>query len=144
MKRYLLSSPKFTGSAALVYLEGVLCILDVSNTDMQADHRSWLFSKAPLLEADLQVFVSAMKSATLVQEDYEVTLEDFTREYPYKRNTHLLPDIWKKLDSMERVKCWQAAKEYRRYCERNAHWYKPKIAAAWIKNKEYLNDWRML
>lgn len=144
MIRYLLSSPQFTGSAILAYAEGMLATIDVLGTDMRAEHRIWLFANTPVLEADLQRLAASFKEATIVQEHYEPSLEDFKREYPYQRNMHLLPEVWKRMDSLERVKAWLAAKEYRRYCDRNDKWYQAKIAAAWLKQKEYLNDWKKL
>lgn len=144
MIRYLLSSPSFSGAAIITYVEGTLAAIDVISTDMRNEHRAWLFAHTPIFEADLQLLAASFKEATIVQEHYEPSLDDFKREYPYQRNMHLLPDLWNKMDSMERVKAWLAAKEYRRYCERNANWYKPKIAAAWLKAKEYLNNWSKL
>jgi hypothetical protein len=78
------------------------------------------------------------------EEDFDISLEDFEREYPYSRNYHLLKALWPKLPKKEKVLAYFAAIQYRKYCERNAHWYKPKIAETWIKKQEYKNDWRKM
>lgn len=127
----------------MVYDEkGRLCELNFVQTNMTTEQRHYFKLRvASCVDNIAAKFDSAY---TIVEADYEVSLEDFTREYPYKRNTHLLPGIWQKMTKTEQLQAWMGAKDYRKYCERNADWYKPKIAAAWLKNKEYLNDWKKL
>lgn len=144
MNRYLLTSPKFTGSIELVYLDESIVRVDFLDSSADDRQKRYIFQHIPLTEASLAQLVEAVPGLVCVAADYEITLEDFKREYPYSRNTHLLPPLWEKLKASERVLIWMKAREYRKYCERNANWYKPKIAAKWIKDKEYLNDWKNL
>lgn len=144
MRRFLLSSPVYTGSVEIIYNEaGLLVLLDLrGTTGITPGGIGQLKSAIPV---DIQNIerLGELKSITCVEADFSVYLADFEREYPYKRNMHLLPEIWQKMDKTAQVLAWKAAQDYRKYCERNS-WYKPKIAAAWLKAKEYLNDWKTL
>jgi hypothetical protein len=144
MKRYLLTSTKFTGEVEMLYdAEGVLRRIDMRNTSLTAQQVHALKKQVPAHDSLLaESFTDP--GTVIVPAEFNVTLADFKHEYPYQRNMHLLPAIWDKMAKTEQVIAWEAAKEYRRYCKRNEGWYKPKIAAAWLKAKEYLNDWKTL
>jgi hypothetical protein len=153
MRQFLITAAAFNGQARLIYDDdGILITVDSSETDMPPDARKWLFKHVPIYElgnadsADISLndFKGKLKQAQIIESDFEVSLDDFTRQYPYKRNSHLIPDIWKKMSTSDQVKAVFAAKEYRKYCDRNKQWYKSKIAATWLKDKEYLNDWKNL
>mgnify|MGYP006879913062 FL=1 len=83
-------------------------------------------------------------SAIIVEADIEVTFAMFWHDYPNKRNRHLAADYWLKMSKTQQVQAYVAVKEYRRYCDRNKHWYNPRIADVWLKKKEYLNEWNAL
>lgn len=144
MKRFLVSSPAFTGDAELFYDDsGRLVRIDVMNTNMAASVVQLFKAKVPANLLELEEAFAGSK-ATIVAAEFEISLADFEREYPYKRNMHLLPAIWAKMDKTAQVTAYYAAIEYRKYCDRNKAWYNAKIAAAWLKNREYLNDWKKM
>jgi hypothetical protein len=145
MKLYLISnSKKFTGAVHVVYdMTGKLAKVDFSNCNLgAADIQKML----PCISGFEQLVQEGFKSADtiIVQGDFEVSFEDFLREYPYKRNTHKAREFWPKMKREEQVQAFIAASEYRKYCERESKWYKPKIAEAWLRGKEFLNDWKTL
>lgn len=146
MIKFLITSTinTYTGSVVIIYMHNTLVRIDTQDCEMKPKHRQWFYRNVPLAIHDLIPWFETTSNLTLIQEDYEVSLDDFNREYPYKRNTHLLPDIWKKMPKADQIKAVQAAKAYRYYCQKNDNWYKPKIAAAWLKAKEYLNDWKKM
>ena len=142
MRRFLISSAKFEGHAELVY--GSTCRLiriDLSSAVMDDDTIRHFKAAVPVLLADLESGKGFSATTTIVEADFEIALEDFKREYPYARNFHLLPPIWNKMTTAEQVEAYQAAMKYRKYCNRNSNWYKAKIAASWLKSREYKNDW---
>lgn len=143
MRRFIVSSPAFAGNIDLVFREDVLIKIDATNANLPPVIMRIFKEKAPVQIDELETAFKGTH-ATIVEADFEIKLEDFIRDYPYKRNTHLLPEIWNKMSKADQVLAWQAAGEYRKYCQRNQSWYKAKIAAAWLKAKEYLNNWREL
>ncbi len=143
MKRYLISSPAFTGDAEIFFDgEGRLIKLDFMHTNMTPSQVQAFKAKVPALVNSLGDAFADTK-ATIVLGSLEFTSEDFMREYPYKRNSHLVHAYWPKMPQTDQAKAFYAATEYRKYCEKNK-WYNPKIPAAWLKDKEYLNDWKKM
>lgn len=139
MRRFLITSTKFTGTAEVIYNEGRLTGIDMRSTEM-ADATIADFKRAiPVRIENLQQAFGA--GSVIVESDYELTFEEFMHQYPYKRNTHLAREYWPKMNKADQVKAYFAAIEYRKYCERNK-WYNAKICETWLKKKEWLNDWK--
>ncbi len=143
MRRFLITAPSYTGEAEIMFDEsGRLVRIDVMKTDMQPPVINPFKAMIPADVASLNDALAA-KKVTVVEVDFEISLDDFKREYPYSRNYHLLTTRWGKLTKTEQVQAYYAAIEYRKYCKRN-DWYKPKIADSWLANKEFLNDWKKM
>lgn len=143
MRRFLLTSPAFTGEAEMIFNhEEKLIRFDVSKTNMRPETVRIFKEKIPVMIGDMNTAFEGTR-AVVVEQDFEISLDDFKREYPYSRNFHLLTKRWDKLTKTEQVQAYYAAIEYRKYCKRN-DWYKPKIADSWLANKEYLNDWKKM
>ncbi|KAA2245511.1 hypothetical protein F0L74_06010 [Chitinophaga agrisoli] len=145
MRLFYISSSQFKGSIELLYDEsGKLMLFDLRGAkDVTPAGIN------QLMTAVIPVFVTNIENRfkglalTLVESEFTVSLDDFKQEYPYSRNMHLLPHEWDKMSKTNQVLAWKAAIEYRGYCQRNT-WYKPMIAATWLKKQEYLNDWKKL
>ena len=144
MRRFVITSPSWDGEAEIVYdAGGRLIRLSVEETDMEALVIEQ-FKKRVGATIDKVGAIVEGTNATLVEADFNITLDDFKREYPYSRNYHLLDGIWPRLKKSVQVQCYYGAIEYRKWCERQFKNYKPMIAATWINNKEYLNNWKKL
>jgi hypothetical protein len=145
MRRFLITSPAYSGEAELIYDDsGRLIRMDVVKTNMPADLvRRFKEKIAAHIDGLAQSFNNS--SAVIVEADFEISLDDFKREYPYSRNYHLLAKRWDKMSKTEQVQAYYAAIEYRKYCQRN-NVVAPfiKIADSWLHNKEYKNDWRKM
>ncbi|WP_346236136.1 hypothetical protein ABDK00_016985 [Niabella insulamsoli] len=143
MKRYFLSSPKLNVSAEVWYNErGLLARLDLVNCIMDTRQLNYLTSIVGINESD---FTERSKGSLFAVRklDVAVMVEEFLHVYPYARNSHLVKDWWPKQVEGLRIRVYFAALDYREYCDRNPR-YKPKIAMQWLKDKEYLNDWKNL
>lgn len=144
MQRVLITSLRFSGQAEVIYnADGVLTKIDATNCRMDAHNMALLKARTP---SHFDKFNDGWKDmdAIAMTADFEVSLTDFIREYDYNRNTHLLQPIWDKMSKADQVQAVQEATEYRKYRERNKGWYKSKIAATWLKEKQYLNKWKNL
>jgi len=142
MQRFLISSDKFSGYVEAIYdQDSRLAILDFRNSQMD-DSTQMAFKRC--LSVSSETIQNNLPGCTIVAADFEITLEDFKREYPYSRNYHLLDDRWPKVSKVDQVIAFYSAIEYRKYCVANASWYNPKIADSWLAKKEYLNDWKKM
>lgn len=142
MRKISITSSSFTGDFQFTFLNGLLITIDFSGSELADEQKGWILRHAPLTTETLAEFVQKGKNLLAVDIEYEYSVEDFKKDYPYSRNMHLIPPLWKKYSPTERYKIMVGTKEYIKYCDRNKDWYKPKIAEAWLKKKEYLNDWK--
>jgi hypothetical protein len=146
MKRFIITSEKFAGQVELLYKERnnimLLNKIDCTNATCSAAQIEKLKTATPVNAATVDTAFNELP-VNIIEADIIITLDDFIHEYPYKRNMHLLPATWDKLPQTDKVLAVVAAAEYRKYLQRNA-WCTPKIANAWLKAKEYLNDWKKL
>lgn len=142
MKRFALTSEAFKGTAELWFnFEGLLCRMDFIDAELNYEQLQWLCQH---IAPHVDTFQGVMPKGIQVKElPFEITLDDFKREYPYSRNYHLLDAIWSRYTKKECVMIYFRAIDYRKYCERNA-WYKPQIAATWLNKQEYKNDWKKM
>lgn len=146
MRRFVISSDKFSGNIEVVFNEvGNLVLLDIRNASINTGGTKKLLQEIiPPHISVLEQYLRNVQGFVCIESEYEVSLEDFKKAYPYSRNMHLLPPIWEKMGKAEQIQSIKSASEYKTFCEKNAGWYKPRIAAAWLRAKEYLNDWKKL
>jgi len=144
MKRFIITSEKFSGQVELLYKNNTLAVIDFKQAILNDIQLRAIKNAAPVMEMNVPDAYSSFASITIVEGEIIVTLDDFIHEYPYKRNMHLLPARWDKMSQADKIEAVQSAKEYRAYCERNKQWYKPMIADTWLSKKEYKNNWKNL
>lgn len=144
MKRFLLSSPNVKGNIEVLYDQKQLLFrLDFKSVILTREQLKFVKNRVPVMEENIY---EAFKETSLHVNEvpFEVTFEDFKREYPYKRNTHLAAVYWPRLSSSQQYQALVGAIEYRGYCERNKKWYNPQIPETWLKKQEFLNDWKSM
>lgn len=143
MKRFTLTSPNIKGHIELIYNNnGILQRIDFAGATL--DPKQTHNYKLRISVQAGNLYEAFKETGVIVEEkEFEVTFQDFRREYPYKRNTHLAEAHWPKMTSGNQYKAFVAAIEYRKYCERN-EWYKPMIPDKWLKTEQYKNNWREL
>ncbi len=143
MHRFQLTSDKFSGTAEVWYHDnGLLARIELTTASMDWKQIKYLLQNtAP----DISIFEGSLTGSglTIRKVPFVITVEDFIREYPYKRNTHLVAEYWPRMQPEDQQRAFFAAMEYRDYLQRN-QWCKPKIAHTWLKTREYLNDWKKL
>lgn len=143
MRRFLITSPSYTGEAEIVYNQfGLLVRIDCTRCHMMPKTMQAFKEKIPALIEELEPMFKGT-TITVVEVEFEATFEMFWKEYPYKRNRHLAESYWPKMNKTDQVTALLAATAYARYCKKNS-WYNPKIADTWLKQKEYLNEWNKL
>lgn len=146
MKLYLISNAKvFTGAVHAIYdAGGIIIKVDFSHCSMSSINKRQMLKAIP---ANEELLPEAFQSADtmIVQGDFEISFDDFMREYPYKRNTHLARAYWPKMKKEQQAQAFVAATEYRKFLSKEANsWQKPMISDKWLKTEQYLNDWKTL
>lgn len=143
MRRFIITHPSLSGKIEAHYNgDAILRKIDLSGATLTGDQVKWFKANITVMADNLIPHMEAQK-VLVTEADFEVTVEDFLREYPYARNTHLVREYWPKMTTVDQYRAFLGASEYRQYLLRNT-WQKAKIAAKWLKDKEYLNEWRKL
>lgn len=144
MRLFKITNPKYTGEIEVLFNNGSMVKLDFANAVIDDDIKYSFKRVVPVVLENFLQGKWCSNDTIIVEGAFNVELKDFTRNYPYQRNMHLLPPIWDKMPMADKIIAVQAATPYRKFCDKNKNWYTPKIAASWLKNKEYLNDWNKM
>lgn len=143
MRRFVFTSSGFKGSVESMYnSNGRLIKIDFSAAILTDKAVSWFKQRMPVIIDNIEAAFEGT-NCTVKEEDIQVSFEDFWRVYPHKRNRHLAEAYWPKMTTNQQYRAFVSATEYRQYLERNK-WLSPKIADTWLKQKEYMNDFKTL
>ncbi len=142
MKRFLIKSDKFSGTAEIIYNDqGVLCYIDLRECKM-TDETIVHFKRAlPVNMAGLEKAFS--EGTTIVDSDITVTFEMFWKDYPLHRNRFKAVGVFSKMDAPGRVTAYYSLPGYKKYLKRLG-WQSAMIADRYLKEKHYETDWNSL
>lgn len=142
MKRFLITSPKFTGQAELQYNDkGTLCKIDCTQAVME-EITIMHFKQA--VPATLSKLISgrAFSSDTIIVEaDFEVTFEMFWEAYRKKINKLRCIPLWNKLSKVEQVSAYYGISTYDKYLHRES-WRTKQDPENYLRNKAWLNEYK--
>lgn len=141
MRRFILKS-KIKGQIELLYDQrGLLRKIDFNGVELSADAIKWVKARTPPNVEDVHVAFEGT-GATIEEAEFEVTFDDFRKEYPNTRNAHLARDkVWPNMTAGNRYRAFIEATEYNKYCQRNP-WYTPMMADKWLRLEQFKNDWK--
>lgn len=119
MRRFLITSPKFSGQAELVYNEQeVLCMIDATKTGMDENTIAAFKRAVPATIAQLATGQSFGTETTVVEADFVVSFKRFYDEYPLKRNRFRAEKCFEKMTSSQQVKAFYSLPGYKKYLNR--------------------------
>lgn len=139
MKAFLVTSPKFSGTAEVVYNhDGVLIRIDTANTNLQGvdlEH----FKRAVC--ADVAGLTSRFGADTIfVESAFEITFEMWFNKYDLKLDKERARKLWDNLSKTARARCYYSVEPYDRYLKRKKGIEKmyPKT---FLSSKAWETDW---
>lgn len=140
MKRYLITNPRYSGAAEIVYNQhGLLQKIDVSNTSMDEFVLGFFKKSVPVQLANItEAFGPA---TTIVESDVEVTFEMFWVAYRKKINRLRSESLWKKISKTEQVQAYYAIAIYDKYLQKN-DWRNKADPDTFLRNKYYQNEYK--
>ncbi len=150
MRRFILKAPTYyKGFIEVIYLRGKLWRICFTACREISDRSINGFKSR--IPANAENMYDAWKDhpVTFEETDFEVSFDDFKREYPYKRNTHLAEAYWPKLSSSIQYEAVLGAIEYNKYCEAKGYKEKGKqqfmkLPDKWLREQQWKNNWREL
>lgn len=139
MKRYLITSFKFSGEAELIYTTGVLKKIDCSATDMDARTMHHFKTAVPVTTEGLKTAFSA--DTVIIESDIEIHFNEFWIKYNYKFNKDRCEKRWERLSKSDRVLAFFGLDNYHRYLRKKDTQFKMH-PDTYLRNRAWENDYR--
>ena len=142
MKKYNVTSNKFTGTAELFYnAEGVLCAINCRDTNMSPEV-IYNFKKAvPVTETGLISGQGFGAGTIVVAAGYRMEFEAFWKSYNKKINKLRCIPLYNKLSDPDTILCCEGIKPYDAFLKRVE--VRQKLDPEnWIRQRAWENDWK--
>ena len=144
MRRFLLTSTKFTGQIELVYNEqSLISIIRFDNCNLPAAHLQKflvIISVAVTVEA-MPVQLKQYDHLTLIESDFEVTMDMFWNKYNKKINRKRCEQIWNKLTKSDQVKAYYGIDSYFKYLKAES-WRTKLDPENYLRNRTWENEYK--
>lgn len=139
MKRFLITSPKFTGQAELLYTDaGVLCKIDCTDTNM-GEAIFQFKTQVPTQMDKLKYSFSTL--TTIVEAEFEVSFDMFWKKYNKKINKSRCILLWGKLNKVQQVQAFFGVDGYDKYLK-NEGWRSKADPETYLRNGYWENEYR--
>ena len=141
MRRFLITSPNYTGQAEVIFNDaGTLCRLDVTDTNMPATmvqaFKNRLCSHVGQLPETF-----AGTAATVIEAAFEVTFDMFWKKYNKKINKARCMILWTKLDKTMQVLAYMGIDAYDKFLKKEG-WRNKADAETYLRNKSWENEYK--
>ena len=118
MRKFQITSPKFTGAVEITYNDALLSIIDFSNASLDRVATERMLEKIPTLELLLKDAFTGT-SVSIIQLDVEITFEMFFNAYGKKVKKKRAEVLFNKLPMATKLKCYFSIKKYNQYLANN-------------------------
>ena len=141
MRRFIITSPLFTGQAEAIYNDnGMLCKIDLSNCEFNQAFTNSFKSKVPVHESDIATAFDTSK-VIIVEADFEIAYDMFWKAYNRKINNKRCIPLWNKLGKTEQVKAYYGIAAYDKYLSRET-WRGKVDPENYLRNQMWENEWK--
>lgn len=142
MRRFQITSTKYTGIAELIYNQHeTLCKIDCTDTDMNADTIRSFKKAVPATLAELAAGGNFTAGTTVVEAGYRIPFDQFWKDYNKKINKGRCIPLYTKLNDADTIACHSGIKMYDKFLEKIA--VRQKLDPEnYIKNKTWENEYK--
>jgi hypothetical protein len=141
MKKYIITSQKFTGQVELIYNgNGTLAKIDFTPGELDHHQVHYLVKHIPANEVDMSTSFQNLP-ITIVSEDYRITFDDFWNYYDQKHNRKRAEALWKKLSKTDQVIAYNGLKAYTKHLNANA-WKNKADPDTYLRNRMWENNYK--
>lgn len=138
MKRFLITSDKFTGQAELVYDDVKLVNVSLIDTNMNAE-LAQAFVRCISGKAE-NVADKFGGSTKILAADLEITFEMFWKAYDKKINKNRCIALWQKLNNSERTEAYIGIRKYNKYLH-EIKWRSKADPETYLRNRYWENEY---
>jgi len=140
MKKYLLTSPAYTGEAELTYNnENVLQIIDCSNTNMTVVMIDFFKKQAPVIDENIKGCFS--NKTVIVSTEININFEQFWIKYDYKVHKERAAQLFERLSKTNKVLAFYGLDAYHKMLR-----FKPgqdkQHPDTYLRTKGWLNEYK--
>lgn len=153
MKKYIITSLKFTGEINVLYgVDGKLLFIDFMKCDLTEEQAEYFKKNCPAKVGEIdgtrfeneseymQSFFGNSK-LTIIQEGYKVTFEMMWNRYDYKVNRIRAEKEWNKLREADHVNAFARYPLYDRHLKLNA-WKTKAGLDRYLKDRFWESEWK--
>lgn len=140
MRRFIITSPSFTGEAELIYKDdGMLASIVLTNAGMNRAITSSFKNFAPEHISDIEKFKTTQ--ATVIEESFEISFDMFWEKYDQKHNKQRVLQLWEKLSKAAQVKAYYGIDAYNKHLQKNT-WKSKADPDTYLRNRLFENEWK--
>lgn len=138
MKRFLITSPRFTGTVELIYNEdGKIIHVSLADAEMDsatAEHLLRCISAAAARVAD------KMGNAKVIESEVEITFDMFWKAYGKKINKSRCILLWGKMNKAAQVAAYVGIRKYNKYLF-EVKWRNKADPETYLRNAYWENEY---
>lgn len=139
MRRFLITSQKYTGQAEVIYNDlNTLVHIDCIDTDMSA---VTMHHFKAAIGVTIDTIAVKLPSCIVVEADYEVTFDMFWKKYNKKINKARCIMLWNKLNKTMTVQAFHGIEAYDKYLKKES-WRTKADPETYLRNKYWENEYR--
>lgn len=146
MRKFVITSPKFTGEIHVLYAlpDGTppkLQFIDFMKADLSEDQMQSFKEKLPVWFTDDFMAAFGNSKLTVTEEGYRVSFDMWWTRYNKKINRLRSEKIWNKLTEAEQVNAFVKMPMYDRHLKLE-HWKTKADPETYLKNRYWDNEWK--
>lgn len=144
MRKFILSSSKFSGHIELIYKPSehdfVLDSINFQHAQLTIQQRNYFKTSCPVLLRLLRQFVEELHF-TCVEQEILITFDAFWDSYKKKINRKRCEPLWAKLSAAERLAALNGIQAYERYLQRES-WRTKADPEKYLRDRYWENEWK--
>lgn len=141
MRRFLITSPSFTGEAEIVFDDnGRLIRFDVGKTNMPVSLVRGFKERIPAFINELEMAFKGLR-VTIVEVDFEINFDMWWEKYDKKINRKRCVPIWNKLNKSKQIKAYFGIEAYEKFLAR-INWRSKADPETYLRSEMFENEWR--
>jgi hypothetical protein len=142
MKKYILTSPRFSGDINVLYgPDNKLLLIDFMRAQLTDEQIEYFKLKLPVVFTPS--FYEAFNSSTLtvLEEGYTVTFEQWWNRYKKKHNKIRCEKIWNKLSEADQVNAYVMLSKYERHLTIE-NWKSKADPDTYLRQRYWESEWK--
>lgn len=141
MRKFLIASTKYQGNVEVVYAADVLQRICFAQAALSPAQRQAFKAIVPVQFAEFEATMRS-QGATVVEEDYTVSFDDYWRLVRKKINRKRCEQLWARMSKVAQVQAVSALPHYYKYLARKER--QEADPENYLRNEYYNTEWAKL